>query len=328
MKTPRFVQLAMLAMLVFGGAETAVADPIYSYTTINVPGVNGIDPHGINSSGQIVGSFVPPGCSPMTPCRSGFLYADGVFTVIDDPHASHLTYATGINDSGQIVGNLGFIASFLYTGGSFTDFSKLGARQTIAIGINDSGQIVGEFDDGLGPVGPDHGFLYSGGSFTTIDDPVGVATNAAAINNRGQIVGDFFDATHNTHGFLDAGGIFTTIDFPGAARSLPTGINDQGEIVGWSSDAFGVNRHSFLDSGGVFTPIDFPGATLTMAFGINDSGQIVGDYYDASGQHGFLATPVATPEPSSLVALATCLVALFGIAWHRRRASDGRRPLA
>jgi hypothetical protein len=91
-------------------------------------------------------------------------------------------------------------------------------------------------------------------------------------------------------------------------------------------------EHGFVDTGGSFTTIDVPGAVGTTAYGINDSGQIVG-YTIRSGRgggpdQGFLATPVATPEPPSLLTLATCIVALFGIASHRRRASDGRRPSA
>jgi hypothetical protein len=48
----------MFAMVVFGGVETALANPIYSFTTIDVPGANGITAaSGINNSGQIVGYF-------------------------------------------------------------------------------------------------------------------------------------------------------------------------------------------------------------------------------------------------------------------------------
>jgi uncharacterized membrane protein len=54
-----------------------------------------------------------------------------------------------------------------------------------------------------------------------------------------------------------------------------------------------------LDTGGTFTTIDVPGASGsfgTQAYGINNSGQIVGSFQDATGVHGFLGTPVATPE--------------------------------
>src|SRR5262249_47870241 len=42
MQNARTVQLAMFAMVVFGGVETALANPTYSFTTIDVSGSNGI----------------------------------------------------------------------------------------------------------------------------------------------------------------------------------------------------------------------------------------------------------------------------------------------
>ena len=72
-------------------------------------------------------------------------------------------------------------------------------------------------------------------------------------------------------------------------------------IVG---DFIGVDNeiHGFVDNGGVFTTIDVPEAISTIVNGINDAGQIVGDFTDSgsSTNHGFLATPLAVPEPSSL----------------------------
>ena len=38
MKNSRIVTLATFAMVVFGGVETAFANPSYSFTTIDVPG--------------------------------------------------------------------------------------------------------------------------------------------------------------------------------------------------------------------------------------------------------------------------------------------------
>jgi hypothetical protein len=96
-----------------------------------------------------------------------------------------------------------------------------------------------------------------------------------------------------------------------------SGINDSGQIVGYYPPMY---VHGFLDTGGNFTTIDIPGATGTSAQGINDSGEIVGVFYEPGEISGYLATPVATPEPASLITLATCLVTLSGRAWHRKRA--------
>jgi probable HAF family extracellular repeat protein len=174
--------------------------------------------------------------------------------------------ATGINNSGQIVGFFvdatvhGF---FLDVGGSFTTIDVPGATSTSAFGINDSGQIMGIFFD---TTGTSHGFLLdTSGSITTIDVPgaSGRETFARGINNSGQIVGYFGMFPTGGHGFLYTGGSFTSID------------------------------------------VDVPHLE-TFALGINNSGQIVGsfDSSDAGPTKGFLATPTVVPESRSLRLLA------------------------
>jgi hypothetical protein len=100
MKSPLVLRLAMFALVVFGGAETASADIPYSFTTIDVPGGASTAAHGINNSGQIVGSFNQVSNVIQS---HGFLDTAGSFTTIDVPGVN-FTEAFGINDSGQIVG--------------------------------------------------------------------------------------------------------------------------------------------------------------------------------------------------------------------------------
>jgi hypothetical protein len=80
----------------------------------------------------------------------------------------------------------------------------------------------------------------------------------------------------------------------------------------------GLVRPSSLWPGSSYVP----GFCYTFANGINDNGQIVGFVgYPAAPEMAFVATPVATPEPPSLLTLATCLIALGAIACcHRARA--------
>lgn len=80
-----------------------------SFTQLDDPLANtndGTQAYGINDLGQIVGVYfvsTNPG-----EVAHGFVYSGGVFTTIDDPNAGsgagRGTYATGINDSGQITG--------------------------------------------------------------------------------------------------------------------------------------------------------------------------------------------------------------------------------
>jgi probable HAF family extracellular repeat protein len=313
MKSSRIVQLAIFAMLVFGGVETAFADIAYSFTTIDVPGARDTQTLGINDSDQIVGRFVD------ATGAHGFVDTGGSFTAIDVPGnpGSAGIAATGINNSGEIVGWFGSPVThgFLYTGGSLTTIDVPGADPvTQAIGINDRGQIAGWFTTtsvvSTDPLFFYHGFLYTGGSFTTIDVPGSKVNGTFGINNSGQIAGYFDDG-----GFVDTGGNFTAIYVPGGRQVMAYGINNSGQIVG--SFVAGGRFYGFVNTGGSFTTIDVPGALSTQgAFGINENGQIVGWWFDATGEHGFLATPV--PEPPSSLTLATCLVVLFAMAGRRK----------
>ena len=75
MQNSRSVQLAMFAMVVFGGVETPLADPIYTFTTIDAPDEAWslwTGALGINNSGQIAGVGSPDGWDIV-----GFVYTGG-----------------------------------------------------------------------------------------------------------------------------------------------------------------------------------------------------------------------------------------------------------
>src|ERR1700730_15792196 len=80
-------------------AASPASAAAYSFTTIDVPGAvaGSTRGGGINNSGQIVGSFVAGATT------HGFLDTGGSFTTIDVPGAG--TVASGINDTGHIVGH-------------------------------------------------------------------------------------------------------------------------------------------------------------------------------------------------------------------------------
>jgi probable HAF family extracellular repeat protein len=86
--------LLLFGIVALGGLATASAAPIYSFTTIDVPGALQSRATGINDSGQIVGSFQGTGGV------HGFLATGGSFTTFDVLGAGS-TFANGINDSGR-----------------------------------------------------------------------------------------------------------------------------------------------------------------------------------------------------------------------------------
>lgn len=171
------------------------------------------------------------------------------FVSLDVPGVSD-TFATGINNSGQIAGYFSNPDSqapehgFVYNGGSFATFDVPGARGTLPGGINNSGQVVGYYTAS----GDVHGFTFNGATFTSFDAP-GTWTLATGINDSGQIVGAIrYDANGYQRGFLNNGGVFTGVNPPGSSQAYAYGINNNGQIVGWFQDSTGTGSHGWLIS--------------------------------------------------------------------------------
>jgi probable HAF family extracellular repeat protein len=157
---------------------------------------------GINNRGtDIVGIFTVPRGNGQQLAR-GFLLKKGVFTTIVVPNTDQ-TYAIGVNNSGEIVGEFvrtpsSLTESFLYRRGVFSAVSP-NSRITQALGVNDAGQIVGVFIDNNGAP---HGFVETRGSFVNIDFPGSVSTEVHGINDSGEIVGGWEDTDGGEHGFI------------------------------------------------------------------------------------------------------------------------------
>jgi probable HAF family extracellular repeat protein len=209
-----------------------------------------------------------------------------IYTTLDDPAATNGTFATGINDQGQIVGTYNDAAGphgFLYSGGVYTtlDNTVRPLGDTVVNGINALGQIIGYYYDGNGDK---HGFLYSNGAYSPLDYPAARQTVPLGISDAGQIVGNYIDSGGVGHGFLYSGGSGGTYTSLNGHLAGANGINTSGQIVGFYFD---IRPHGFLYSNGTETTIDYPTATdATLAYGINNHGQIVGTYTDFDDIHG------------------------------------------
>lgn len=285
----------------------------YTYVSLDNPkAYNGLGggtyATGINSNGQVAGYYLDAAGN-----THGFVYTAGTWTTLDNPNASDCldsivstatttTLATGINDSGQVVGNYSNCATgshgFIYNGSTWITLDDPdGVGSTYASGINNNGQVTGYYLDAAGM----HGFIYSDGNYTILDEPNTPlssfgGTAATGINDSGQVAGYFGSAdTATWHGFIYNNGSYIQLDNPNAAPSTNAyGINNSGQVAGTFPDVMSLN-HGFVYSGGTYASLDYPNAEYgTNAYGINSSGQVTGHFTDYNGIHGFVATPVNT----------------------------------
>ena len=231
--------------------------------------------------------------------KAGYIY-----TTIRDPNSVN-TYAFGINNAGQIVGQSD-AAAYVYNGGVFTALDlPFAVNYATATGINNSGQIAGFYSDSTGG----HGFVKSGGNYTTLEVPGASLTYATGINDSGDVAGYYYATqdvagvpTIRQLGFVKSGGVYRTIDAPGAGvtQTYAAGINNSGQVAGTFFD--GTRFKGFIEDGGVFTILDHY-ASGTWVYGINNLGDVVG-FYEVPGNHGYhgfvrsggVYTTIQTPD--------------------------------
>jgi uncharacterized repeat protein (TIGR01451 family) len=158
----------------------------------------------VNNGGQVVGAS--GGVFGVASDQlHAFLSINGSMSDLGTLTGGSFTYATGINDGGELVG-YGDVASgdihpFLYSGGAMIDLGVLpGSTDCGATGINNAGQVVGYC---YGGVAVGHSFFYSAGTLSDLNSYVSVPsgavlTCAVAINSLGQIA----DFGSDSYGYL------------------------------------------------------------------------------------------------------------------------------
>ena len=137
-----------------GGVEGPYEGFLYNGSTADVlkvpmPGATNTIAMGINSTGEIVGYW------QTSTSASGFIYKNGVYTVINVPGSTG-TQLRAINDLGQILGvytdtNNNTAHYFIYENGNYDAITVLLGGQVVlgpgmgggVGGINKAGQIVG-----------------------------------------------------------------------------------------------------------------------------------------------------------------------------------------
>jgi probable HAF family extracellular repeat protein len=201
------------------------------------------------------------------------------------------TYAYGINDSGQVVGD-SYTSddsdhAFIWQNGVMTDLDTLGGGYSYANGINSSGQVVG---CSLTSDYSYHAFIWQNGVMTDLGT-FGSDTYAYGINDSGQVAGYSMISNGNYHAFIWQNGVMTDLGTLGGGYyngSRAWGINNSGQVAGYSYTSDGSD-HFFIWQNGVMTDLGTLGGTGSYVGGINDSGQVVGSYITSYGPyHAFI----------------------------------------
>jgi hypothetical protein len=114
-------------------------------------------------------------------------YSNGSFVNLDYPGAQN-TLATGINDSGTVVGwtsdNIG-ASGFIYHNGQWAQLNYGNTHTTQVYGISNANVIVGVSTSSE----PSTSFLYENGAFKVISYPNSFSTQVAGISANGMITG-------------------------------------------------------------------------------------------------------------------------------------------
>jgi probable HAF family extracellular repeat protein len=281
-------------------AEASAAIALYSITDLGTLGGSFSRANAINSRGQIVGGSYnrtpDPTIAGSNEVRA-VLWDRGRKTdlgTLGGPDANQIngnvTGASGINDSGQVVGGATYNAeidpacnsdaqqageacnhAFLWARGQLTFLGTLGGVTdmgnsfSLANAINDRGQIVGasfvKTPDPNNPGKPQvHAFLWARGKMTelgALPGQLSTYSQAFAINDRGQVVGESGFRDAEGHPFIWSKGVMTDIGTQGGPTGCAQASNNEGQVVGFADttvpDSSNPGRylsHAFVWAGG------------------------------------------------------------------------------
>ena len=198
----------------------------------------------INNKGQIAGIATAANGKEYV-----YLYDNKTVSAYEMQNVNNVT---GLNDSGQIIGNYLVNSptpyAFMLNNGILSDIHALQGTCTDAFAINSNGSVVGSF---IGQNYENHAFVYNDGVLTDIS---GGSTDgsASAINDRGDIVGwgwpDGGDCIYSNGEITDLKAMIDP-QWNGVIQFGHCAINDNGQIVVegyYSNDPYTLGRAFLL----------------------------------------------------------------------------------
>jgi len=324
-------------LLPAGRADAAVSR--YTLLDLGSLGGTGFESQAtcVNNAGQIAG---------WTQIANGnyhaFLYSHGSMTDLGTLPGGTYSYATGINDSQQVVGrsytnSMGFFHAFLYQNGTMADLGTLpGGDISMANAINASGLVVGTSTSSSGL----RAFSYAGGVMMDLGLPpaplpsslppgatwVWTKSQGQAVNASGRVAG-YSEFLYNqpptlANLLLNKAFVYTQANGMTAFGPNPdagyvayaTGINATDLIVGhaYFSNPYMGPVHAFsYRATGVMTDLGTLGGDRSFAYGVNNFGQVVGQARNSSGQDlAFLYTQGAMRDLNTLITGANPFIRL------------------
>jgi probable HAF family extracellular repeat protein len=227
--------------------------------------LGGLDsfPYDVNARGQVIGvSRIADGST-----SHGFFWEHGVMTDLGS-----LSYASAINDRGEVAGSVAGHATVWREGLVGTDLGTLGGAESGANAIAEDGAVVGTAQTTDGAM---HAALWAWGVTRDLGTLGGDFSEVTAINASGQIIGISSTAVAGVQrAFFWDRGVMTDLGSFGGWLTVPHALNEQGQVVGFSLTEAGVS-HAFSWDRGVLLDLGTLGGDASDALAINDSGQVV-----------------------------------------------------
>ena len=305
-----------------GGGAALWSPASTIYLAALLPGSEGT---AINGDGVIAGRFG----------TQAFIY-DGSVQTVSNTIPFWVTWASGINDAGQLSGSaregLGINRGFFYSDGVFTDMGSFGGALSMANAINAGGQIAGLASFGTGSWSdPDyHAAVYANGTLADLGTLGGRLSEASDLNDAGFAVGwsELADGfSERPFLFLPDESRMLDLGSLGGSVGRANGINNAGTVVGLSDIGgadMGFDYHAFVYGADGMVDLNTlvklkDGWTLVTALDVNDAGQILAQACrDGLSECRALRLDLiaAVPEPGSWAMLAAGMALLL---WRARR---------